>query len=137
MVVEKSASQSINNLLKHAAVSGATMPARKAVCVTSKSALISNDGGIDSGRVGIKACMALTLFAPGLKGNLQLELGSEYRSWFVAWIAVPASHPFAFHLTSYPHQTSQACFVTVIGRERPIAVLCDGQQSAKIGQWPI
>ncbi|WP_133160912.1 hypothetical protein [Pseudomonas laurylsulfativorans] len=61
MILEKWASESINILLKHAAVSGATMPARKAVFVTSKSALASIDGGIESGRAGLGKIMALTL----------------------------------------------------------------------------
>jgi hypothetical protein len=68
MILEYTASETFSCLLKHAAVSGASRPARKAVFVTSKSALVSNDGGIESERVGM-ACMALTLFAPGLNGN--------------------------------------------------------------------
>jgi hypothetical protein len=45
----------------HAAVSGATRPARKAVFVTSKSALTSIEGGIDSKSAGFETFMALTL----------------------------------------------------------------------------
>jgi len=37
------------------------MPARKAVFVTSKSALASIDGGIESGRARFETFMALTL----------------------------------------------------------------------------
>jgi hypothetical protein len=61
MILEKRASVSINSLLKDAAVSGATMPARKTDFVTSKSALASIDGGVESGRAGFEAFMALTL----------------------------------------------------------------------------
>jgi hypothetical protein len=69
------------------------MPGRKAAFVTSKSALANIDGGIELGRAGFETFMALTLFALGLKGNPQLDLGSEYRSQFLAWITVRASHP--------------------------------------------
>jgi hypothetical protein len=37
------------------------MPARYAVFVTSKSALASIDGGMESGRAGFETFMALTL----------------------------------------------------------------------------
>ncbi|MCY1452942.1 hypothetical protein D9M71_699050 [compost metagenome] len=53
MIFEYWASETISSLLKHAAVSGATMPARKAVFVTSKSALARIDGVIESERGGI------------------------------------------------------------------------------------
>ncbi|GAB6405576.1 hypothetical protein PMHK_30040 [Pseudomonas sp. MHK4] len=61
MILEKWASESISRLLKQAAVSGEIMPARKAAFVTSKSALASNGGGIESGRAGFETFMALTL----------------------------------------------------------------------------
>ncbi|MNE45737.1 hypothetical protein D3C80_1400370 [compost metagenome] len=53
MILEYSASETFSCLLKHAAVSGASRPARKAVFVTSTSAFASIDGGIESGRGGI------------------------------------------------------------------------------------